>query len=292
MPRQRTSLKLERFLTPDALQILEPRIDEAPGRVRCAQFFEWLAKETDQLIDLVHVKKISQTDVDRFFQARRYDKPEQQTKIIQDLRSIAKRLQNVSGVIVPGFSVLKAPRRVAKPRETLSVKDAEILIAWPPEPGLPTAKRHTAMFAIMYILGAQAGEVARARRSDYVKEPEATIHLPNRRGGRTLPLVPLLVELIEEHLSEFPALPADGPLFPNLRGKWQSNLAPLNLELARRTGVLGIGFRVRPLDLREACKAHMRERGIPRLTLQALLGVSTPDKTHLFGRQPRLKATS
>jgi maltooligosyltrehalose synthase len=44
-------------------------------------------------------------------------------------------------------------------------------------------------------------------------------------------------------------------------------------------------------DLQEACKAHMPERGVPWLTLQALLGVNTPDETHLFGHKPRLKAT-
>jgi integrase len=147
------------------------------------------------------------------------------------------------------------------------------------------------MFAMMYILGAQAGELFRARRSDYVRELQAAIHLPGRGGGRTLPLVPLLADLLEEYLADFSALPGDGPLFPGVHGGWLSDSGELNLELSERASALGIGFRVRTLDLREACKAHMRERGIHRLTLQALLGGETPDETPLFGHKRRLRAT-
>lgn len=106
-----------------------------------------------------------------------------------------------------------------------------------------------------------------------------------------MPLVPLLVELMDEYLADYPLLPADGPLFPSTRGGWQGSSRSLILDLESRANALGIGFRVGTLDLREACKDHMRRRGVPRQTLQALLGVKTPNETHLFGHKPRLKAT-
>jgi hypothetical protein len=98
----------------------------------------------------------------------------------------------------------------------------------------------------------------------------------------------MLVDLIDQHLADYPMVGADGPLFPGQTGEPQEGADALSAELARRSVALGIGFHVKFLDLKEACKDHIGNRGVSRVVLQALLRLKHPDETELIGCQPRL----
>ncbi|WP_162559346.1 site-specific integrase [Microvirga sp. 17 mud 1-3] len=287
MPRQQHR-SLDNFLAADAFEAFHA-VDLAAPKVltlRVRSFLAWLACKQGHPLDLARIRAIDQAEVERFCEATGLEEG-QKSSLIDGLRKLARSLYEARGVTALGLETLKRPRRGQKARNILSVEDAEKILGWIPKLERITDKRDTAMFALMYGVGASPSELLCAIRSDYVREPEPTIQLRNTRNKRTriVPLFPLLVAFLEEYLTDWPDLPPNAPLFPTRAGEPLRDTAVLKASLERRTWALGIGFPVRLLDLREAFIAHMRDRGAPRVVLQALLGLRSPDNTDPVGRR-------
>lgn len=281
-----TPLPFEKSLTPDARRLVEACVRKPDYLSKLRRLFGWIAWDEDRRIDLERLKSLGQADLNAFAEAAELSSPYAFNSYASALRKLGRTAQSDHGTLLPGLFRLENRKTVEEAYSVLTPEQARALIDWPEEPDRPTAARNSAIYALIYGLGLLPTQIVALNREDYESAPDAQIRVGGSNGRRMLPVLPIVARLIDHHLDNWPELRPQDPLFPDVGGgRFDPSGGAFYRELSRRSAALGIPFPVRPMELREAFKAHMLAAGAPHRVLKDILGVTTLDKADLIGRR-------
>ena len=143
------------------------------------------------------------------------------------------------------------------------------------------AARDVALFTLLYGCGLRLGEALALERRQ-APRGEAMVVTGKGRKQRLVPLLPAVVEAVDDYLARCPfELSPDQPLFVGARGR-RLNPAVVQLQMRRLRARLGLAETATPHALRHSFATHLLAAGGDLRTIQELLGHASLSTTQRY----------
>ena len=199
------------------------------------------------------------------------------------VRSFVRFLERRGLALVPGLTILRAPKLPRSVPKPLSVEDATELVEAPDSVVASAwqAKRDIAVLTLLYGCGLRLSEALGLKRAE-APQGELLSITGKGRKQRVVPVLPAVRQAIADYLAVCPyALVADGPLFVGARGgPLNPRLVQRQMELLRRE--FGLPETATPHALRHSFATHLLAGGGDLRAIQELLGHASLSTTQRY----------
>jgi len=258
-----------------------------------AAFLDFLTGHLGGLPTLADLGRLTAADFRAFLAARANEgiAHSSQARTISTLRSFFRFLRRTDRVDNPAIDAVRPPRAEPPLPKALTELDARDLVA-APSPGVETkpwiAKRDTALILLLYGCGLRIDEALSLSRAEAPTRASATgdrlVITGKGRKQRMVPLLPVVVEAIEDYLVACPfTLAQDGPLFVGARGG-RLNAGVVQRHMRQLRAFLGLPDTATPHALRHSFATHLLGAGGDLRTIQELLGHASLSTTQRYTR--------
>ncbi|MFQ5775160.1 MAG: tyrosine recombinase XerC [Kiloniellaceae bacterium] len=176
----------------------------------------------------------------------------------------------------------KVPRAVPK---ALSVEDAQEILDVAAEPARAPwiGKRDAAVLTLLYGCGLRIGEALSLTRAEAPRAGDEALLVTGKGGKqRAVPLLPLVVEAVQDYLAACPfELDTAGPLFVGARGG-RLGARRVQERMAEARALLGLPATATPHALRHSFATHLLAGGGDLRAIQELLGHASLSTTQRY----------
>ncbi len=212
-------------------------------------------------------------------------KPSSTARALSVVRGFFRWLQKRGLADAGTVTTLRTPKVPRSVPRALSRQDtAEVLEAAGRQDARPwVAKRDTAVLLLLYGCGLRVGEALGLSRRDAPELGQAALIVTGKgRKERALPLLPVVVEAIQDYLGACPhVLPAEGPLFVGVRGGALGS-RQVQQRLAELRRLLGLPETATPHALRHSFATQLLAAGGDLRAIQELLGHASLSTTQRY----------
>ena len=247
------------------------------------QFTRFLAEHFGYRIGLKDLERLKAADV-RGYLAKRLGQglaPQSSARALASLRSFFRHLRKSGRVEISALDLVrtpKAPRPLPRP---LTEVDALDLVEKAGDDDKWTAKRDTALLALLYGAGLRIGEALALPRGAAPLGESLRIR---GKGGkeRVVPVLPVIGEAVETYLAACPhGLGPKDPLFVGTRG---GRLDPAIVQgmVRKLRNQMGLPETTTPHALRHSFATHLLGAGGDLRTIQELLGHASLSTTQRY----------
>jgi len=239
-----------------------------------AGFLTALSERRGRPVRLADLPGLTLADFQDYCDARLIEghAPSSVARLTSTLRNFFRFLAAEGLAGNPGIEQLTTPQIPRPNHPHLSASEAQRAVKTVAElsdaPWI--AQRDAALLALMYGSGLRLGEVLALNREQ--TPTGATLTLVSRGRSRTVPVLPVVPELLGSYLDSCPyAFRRGQPLFIGVRGK-RLNPGVVQRQIRRLRQVLPLPADTTPRALRQAFANRLKEAGSSLEIIQQLMG--------------------